>query len=246
MEHKTFNPEFKLSDAGSGEVAGYASTFHNWDSVNERPVKGAFARHLPDFLKDGFISVGHDWASLPIASPVEAFEDDHGLFVRASFHSTPAAQAARTVIKERLDRQKSVKLSIGYEVLDDEYTQEGRLLKDVKLYEYSFVTVPANSLASVTDAKGLPLIDHSQAVLAAVDELKTRLVGLRDLRMKEGRVLSEANRKRIGGLLEALAAVTDDLNALLSATEPKADVDKAKALYIEFQRIQAQLNGVSL
>lgn len=242
MEYKYFDAQFKVSGDGSGSLKGYASTFANWDSVKERPTKGAFTPHLADFLKDGFIAVGHDWAALPVATPSEAHEDDIGLFLAADFHSTPMAQAARTVTTERIERGKSVKLSIGYEVLADEYVPEGRLLKEIKLYEVSLVTVPANPLASVTGAKGVPLATHSDAVLAAVDELKARMVGLRDLRMKEGRVLSESNRKRIFSLKEALAAVLTDLDELLRATEP--NTEKAKAVLLEALRLQAHLNGV--
>src|SRR5690349_3548348 len=133
MEYKLLTPQFKMSEDGSGSLKGYASTFANWDSVKERPVKGAFTPHLADFLKDGFIAVGHDWSALPIATPTEAHEDDIGLYLDTSFHSTPMAQAARTVASERIARGKSVKLSIGYEVLQDEYTSEGRLLKEIKL-----------------------------------------------------------------------------------------------------------------
>lgn len=246
MEYKLLTTQFKASGDGSGSIKGYASTFANWDSVSERPVKGAFAPHLAAFLNDGFIAIGHDWSALPVATPSVAQEDDIGLYLEADFHSTPMAQAARTVTTERIERGKSVKLSIGYEVLQDEYVPEGRLLKEIKLYEVSLVTVPANPLASVTGAKGVPLATHSDAVLAAVDELKTRMVGLRDLRMKEGRVLSDSNRKRISSLKEALAAVLTDLDELLSATEPKADADAVKKLHLEFLRLQTELNGVPL
>lgn len=247
MEYKLLTSQFKASQDGHGSFRGYASTFANWDNVRptpERPVRGAFAPHLADFLNDGFIAVGHDWQALPIGTPTEAYEDDIGLYLGVDFHSTPMAQAARTVTTERLDRGKSVKLSIGYEVLQDEFTQDGRLLKEIKLYEVSLVTVPANPLASVTGAKGVTLSDHSDAVLAAVDELKARLVSLRDLRAKEGRVLSDANRKRIASLKDALTAVLTDLDDLLVATQPNPE--KARALLARFQQLEAQINGVHL
>ncbi len=245
MEHKTFTPELKLIDDDAGILEGYASTFLNWDSVRERPVKGAFAPHLDAFLKDGFIAIGHNWQSLPVATPVEAYEDDHGLFVRAAFHSTPEGQAARTVVKERLARGKSVKSSIGYEVLEDEYVADGRLLKNVKLYEWSIVNVPANQAASMTYAKSLPLADHAATALAAVADFKDRITDLSQLRAKEGRVLSNANRERISQVKTALAALIQDLDALLSATEPVADTSKAaQDLYIEFLRLESSLLGV--
>jgi hypothetical protein len=244
MEYKLLTSDLKAANDGTGSFSGYASTWDNWDAVGERPVRGAFAKSLPSFATDGFIALGHSWDSLPIATVKEAFEDEHGLFLSAEFHGTTAAQDARKVLTERLARGKSAKLSIGYEVLADDFTQEGRLLKDIKLYEISLVNVPANDRASVITAKGLPLADHSDAVLAAVDELKARMVGLRDLRMKEGRVLSDANRKRIASLKDALAAVLTDLDELLTATQPNPE--KARAVLLEALRIQASINGVSL
>jgi HK97 family phage prohead protease len=257
MEHKLFSPEFKISDDGAGSIEGYASTFLNWDSVNERPAKGAFTPHLQDFLTNGFISVGHDWQSLPVATPTDAFEDDHGLFVRAAFHSTPNAQAARTVVTERLARGKAVKLSIGYEVLADEFVQEGRILKDIKLYEWSVVTVPANMLASVTGAKadqlvGLPLDDHSSQALAANRSVVSRFREIVDMLAKEGRPLSEARRARLAGYRDALAGLMSDIDEMLASTEPKPKDDgKAAAVdpalfqeYLAYLRMQAIELGV--
>lgn len=251
MEYKLFDaPKLKMTDDGHGFIAGYASTFANFDSVGERVVKGAFLNSLATFLQDGFIAVGHDWRALPIATPLEANEDDTGLFVRGEFHSTHDAQEARTVIKERLARGKSVKLSIGYEVLTDERVEQGRLLKELELYEWSYVPVPANRRAGVTDAKhwlvpdAMPMIDYSDAVLAMVKEFDRRISDIKEMRAKQGRVLSEANRKRIGSLLEALTAVADDLTTLLAETEPKADPKAARALFAEFQRLEARFNGV--
>lgn len=248
MEHKAFPVELKLAGDGAGTLEGYASTFSNFDSVGERVVKGAFASSLPEFMRSGFIALGHDWGSLPIATPIEAREDDHGLFVSAAFHSTQAAQDARTVVKERMERNKQVSLSIGYQVLADEYVEEGRLLKQVQLYEWSIVTQPANSQATITNIKGrvlegAPLHTYADQAEALLTQLVTEARALEGRRAKEGRVLSDANRKRIASLQEALTAVLGDLSDLLSATEPK-DSGKVQELYLEFQKINARINGV--
>lgn len=237
-----------LDDDGVGEFSAYASTFGNFDDVGERPVRGAFASHLDSFLRDGFIAFGHAWHALPIATPVEAKEDDYGLFIKAAFHSTPEAQAVRTMMSERLARGKSVKTSIGYEVLADEYNEQGRLLKDIKLFEVSVVTVPANPLADVIAAKGaataLGFVEHSEAVVSAVEEFTRRAKDRQAFRAKEGRVLSDANRKKIASLLDSLTSVQQELGDLLAATEPKADPETAKQLYLDYQRTLAVLNGV--
>lgn len=249
MEHKIFDPQWKYADgdSGSGGIEGYASTFANWDSMYERPVPGAFKRHLADFLRDGFITVGHDWSSLPVATPIEAREDGVGLWIAAAFHTTAMAQAARTVVKERLERGKSVKLSIGFQILADEYTEEGRLLREIKLFEFSLVNVPANSQADVVGAKSdsQPLINHYSAVHAAVEGFASRARAIQTLRAKEGRVLSSDNRARIEQLLTALDSVRSELHDLLASSEPKSAA-KTHALYAEFLAIEARINGVFL
>src|SRR6478672_5618517 len=182
--------------ASNGLLKGYAAVFNNWDRTKEMVMPGAFKSHLQDFLRDGFIAGGHDWKSLPIATPVEIYEDGHGLFGVAEFHSTAAAQDARAVAAERLARGKSVSLSIGYEVKADEYVPEGRKLLDLPLHEWSLVNVPANPLAQVTGVKSLPLDDHGATVQAAVSEYLSRVTDLAALRSKDGRVLSAANRAK--------------------------------------------------
>ncbi len=253
MDYKQITAErVKALDDGNGGFTGYASTWDNWDSVMERPVRGAFQASLPDFIKHGFIALGHSWDALPIATVTDATEDDYGLLITTEFHGTDAAQAARRVLTERINRGKSAKLSIGYEVMRDRWVQDppgGRLLEEIKLFEVSLVNVPANPQASITAAKsvppaGLTMEQHSDSVLAAVKELSTRVSSLRELRAKEGRTLSAANRQRIQQHLEALDAIRSDFADLLAATEPKADPDTVKALYLEYQRILAQHNGV--
>lgn len=252
MERKVIDaPEFKFLDEGNGGFIGYASTFGNLDRSGEIVVKGAFAPHLESFLKDGWIALQHDWNGLPVGVPKAASEDDRGLLIEIAYHSTTAAQDARRVQRERMESGKSASLSIGYTVLDSEYTQEGRLLKELKLHEVSLVTVPANPLATVLASKGLDgdrlgFVEHSEAMVSAVEEYLRRAKDRQDFRAKEGRVLSEANRKRIATLLESLTSVQQELAELLAATEPKANPDTVKHLFIEYQRISAQLNGVQV
>jgi HK97 family phage prohead protease len=156
LQHKEcVDADFKIFDDGpSGSFSGYASVFGNRDRQGEIVLKGAFADTLPSFLKDGFGALNHEWNSLPLATISEAREDERGLYVEGQFHSTPNAQAARKIMQERRERGKSVGLSIGYKVRDDEQTKDARLLKKLDLYEISFVSVPANAEAQVTAIKG--------------------------------------------------------------------------------------------
>lgn len=83
---------------------------------------------------------------------------------------------------------------------------------------------------------GLTFADHSESVLAAVGEYTTRVTSLIDLRTKEGRVISSANRNRIQELRDAL-------DSLLAASEPKPKPEKSlvEALRLESARLESEV-----
>lgn len=255
MTTKMFHqPELKLRGDGNGFLEGYASTWSNWDLVGERPVKGAFAASLDAFLRDGFVGVQHDWGVLPVATPLEAREDDLGLFVAAEFHSTDDAQKARTVIRERIERNKSVKLSIGYDVLEDEFVEEGRLLKKIDLLEWSYVLYPANTLAVVTTVKGapesgLPFDDHIRHVVSTVEALVDRTKSRIAAREKAGRRLSAATVQEMETGIDSIQTGIVALKTLLASATPEKSIAsellRLRSVSNALRR-QAQELGVSL
>jgi len=166
MEHKAFPLAAFKVDASSGEFSGYASVFGNEDAGGDIVEPGAFTKAIPAFLRDGFISWSHDWAT-PIALPTDAREDERGLLLSGRFHSTPTAQEARTIAAERAAAGKRTGLSVGYGVEDWTVDKQGRRrLKVINpLYEVGFVMVPMNreaNLAAVKAAKAA-IAPHSTA-----------------------------------------------------------------------------------
>lgn len=139
------------------EFVGYAATW-DVDSVGDRIVPGAFT-NLADFVRDGFIAVAHDWSRLPVASILDAQEDDKGLLLHARFHTHPEAEAAYQYVRERLELGKTVKLSVGFVLKrsHDEPAENGavvRVIEEAELLEVSLVGVPANPKADVIAVKG--------------------------------------------------------------------------------------------
>jgi HK97 family phage prohead protease len=248
MEHKVLpatGMKF-LDESPHGSVSAYASSWGNWDDVGEKPVKGAFEPHLQHFRENGFIALGHDWKALPIATPTEVYEDEFGLFIKADFHSTQAAQDARTVLMEREARGLKSKTSIGYSVLQDEIVDGGRLLKEIKLHEISLVTVPANPLASGLASKSgevstLGFNEHAEALVAAAEAFAERARDRVEFRQKEGRVLSRATIGKIDELRPRLMEVYDGLGELVESAAPKAEKNHA-----EFERERARFNDLRL
>lgn len=232
--------EFKdamLSDAG--ELTGYGNVTGNKDRGGDIVLPGAY-KNLSEFVRDGFGAVGHDWKQ-PVATIEEASEDENGLFVRMMFHTTDDAQECRQIVKERLERGKTVGLSIGYRVLEDEYREGSRLLKSIEVFEVSIVTVPMNAAALVLSSKGLvdgPYLESLSAVVDAVEEITKRTEAKADMRTKEGRVLSRTNREMLMACRDRMKEAHDHLCGLIDATcsdEPKG-VDPAQLARILARR----------
>lgn len=230
-----------VDDTGSGEFSGYANVFGIVDDGGDKVLKGAFKSVIPQFLKEGFISWNHDWAT-PVAMPIEATEDAKGLLIKARFHGTATAQDARRITQERLAAGLSMGLSIGYEVGDAKDTNYGRDIASFKrLFETGLVLVPMNRPSNVTAAKGSlgsgkPYAERLSLALAQADAIErefkwlaTHTTQRAELRQKEGRVLSGANRDRLTELKKSLAAVLRDIEELLQATDPGRDKAAAQA-----------------
>ena len=170
---------FALTKADAGSFEGYAAVFDNVDRQGDKIARGAFAGTLARFLEDGVIGWQHD-VSEPIGYPLEVREDGRGLYLRAAFQSSPAAQQVRSIILERDRAGKGFGLSIGYLVRPGGSYQDGdtRVLTDLDLLEVSLVSVPANDLATVTGVKCsgcAPAPVDPQALLVLAEANATRL-----------------------------------------------------------------------
>lgn len=206
----------------SGELLGYASVTGELDRDDEVIERGAFV-NLADLVQQGFAAVGHDWYGLPVGTIEEATEDEKGLKVRLAFHSTAAAQDARTVAVERLARGKQVGLSIGFSAIADRWDMfEGarrRVIEQAQVYEVSLVAMPANPLAQATAVKSTTFEDDIEAVLTAATSTAARARAVAQLRRNQGKRLSDDR-------LEALRAVAREL---LSVADSDARHDRAAA-----------------
>lgn len=162
MDHKSFRFEVKeIND--QGQFTGYASVFGNEDLDGDIVVKGAFKRTI-DHNK-GVVPIlwQHDQKE-PIGINTYMVEDDHGLLVTGQLAvDTELGSRARSLLK--LGAIKG--LSIGYQVVQSAKGDKGvRLLKELRLFEYSVVTFPANPAAQVDAIKGAPMEHDFNAVLA--------------------------------------------------------------------------------
>lgn len=117
MERKVF--ALKAAALDDNKMAGAASVMGTMDQGGDVLFPGFFEKALPDFRKNGFVPVGHKWDELPVCMPTLAEERGSQLYTESLFHSTQAAQDARTVCRERLDAGLTMGLSVGFSLTED-------------------------------------------------------------------------------------------------------------------------------
>lgn len=155
-------------------VTGYASTFGNRDLGGDVVVEGAFKKSLKEHGLP-LLCWNHKIDDVPLGAVVEAKEDRKGLWFKAELPRSDSFVATRIV--PQLKRRGGLKgVSIGYRpTLKEMRKSDGaRLLKEIHLFEISFVPLPMNQLAGVESVKSLLNPDPFDPIVAmngVVDEL---------------------------------------------------------------------------
>lgn len=174
MQLKTV--KFKADDVEGREFRGYAATWDK-DRGDDIILKGAFAKTLKERGDRVKILWQHHE---PIGRPLEMVEDEKGLFVVGKISKTRTGDEAIELMRDDVIDQ----MSIGYSVPEDksDYVGGVRIIRELKLYEFSLVTFPMNENAVITGVKsiaealrgGVKLDSESIALLKkATDDLKT-------------------------------------------------------------------------
>ncbi len=197
-EHKTVAFSLEKMDAQEGTFQGYASTFGNLDLVGDVIHPGAFTKTLAERGGKVRLLWQHDTTE-PIGKPLELREDAKGLYIKAKVSDTSRGRDALALLRDgAIDS-----MSIGYDVIpsgvDFSKGSDGktvRNLRELKLYEVSLVSFPANEQATVLSVKGaVPVHTPKKAPEGEAWSKPT----LRDFTDQQWEDLSEAERRRIAG-----------------------------------------------
>lgn len=148
MKYKSSKFEIKAIDDNTFE--GYASYFNNIDSYGDIIVSGAFTKTIQENRNRIKILWQHD-TNEPIGVPQVMNEDSQGLYVKGKISMTDTGKKAMILMRDGVVTE----MSIGYDVIKEEYQGNKRILKEIRLWEFSPVTFGANDKAKITSAKSL-------------------------------------------------------------------------------------------
>lgn len=242
-KHLTTGATLKAAGDGEGAIEAIISTFGVVDHGGDIVEASAFA--------DGQACMmvwSHDW-DRPIGKGTIRVEPERALFAGGLWLDTDDGLQAFRKIKNAGDLQE---YSWGFRVLDATFEQRDgemvRIITRAELFEASPVLKGEGlNTRTVSLKSGLSFPDQSDAALAAVRDWQARARSLADLRAKDGRVLSAANRERIKAHADALEGVARDLRELHASTAPQDDGKSAAllAVVIQAQKTLARLNGVA-
>ena len=143
FEHKNTGA-IKDIDVKSRIVTGYLSAFGNVDSDNDIIEKGAFSKSINERLSEIFYLQQHVW-SKPLGKFKVVQEDEKGLYFEGEIINTSFGEDQLKLYEAGIVKEHS----IGFTTVKSDFKQENenyiRIIKEVKLYEGSAVTLGANS-----------------------------------------------------------------------------------------------------
>ena len=170
MKYMAFPFAVKEADGEAGVFTGYASVFNNLDDGGDIVMPGAFKKTIAERFERIKVVWQHDWHN-PIGRPLEMLEDAHGLNVKAFISDTALGRDVRTLMRDGVINE----LSIGYDIVKDSWSApesgvKAHLLHELRLYEFSPVTLAMNDQAIITGVKGFQIDDPIEK-LAEYDAL---------------------------------------------------------------------------
>lgn len=202
MKYKDIKLQIKdVTDQGQFE--GYAAAFGNEDLGGDIITQGAFSKTIQENQKVPILW-GHSTREV-IGVNQQMSEDSKGLKVTGQL----AMDVQRAREAHSLMKMGAVKgLSIGYDPIVIEYSrmekESIRILKEVKLWEYSVTPFPMNPEATVTTVKSMEELEgllHELIAYKGTEKLSAEKTALIDQAMEKLSALRAA---------KALGAATQD------------------------------------
>lgn len=215
MELKFKSNYLKDSDWGNleseGLIKGYASVFGNKDSDGDIISQGAYTKTLQE-NKDRIAFLWQHRMDQPIGKAREIEQDDIGLFIEAKISDSSLGRDVKTMLMEGIVKE----FSVGFIPIKEELIKDINFIKEIKLFEFSLVTLAANDQARVTEYKSSDmdvLVDEFDRLAFLTRKLNDpRMLEFEFLKLKN--IITHLNKnesvepthesKEVEGILKAL------------------------------------------
>lgn len=238
-----------IDDADAGEVSAVFATLNVVDSHGDVTRSGAFAS------EDVRISAyGHEswYGQLPVGRGSIREQGDEAIFTGKFFMETTAGRDTFHVVKAMGELQE---WSYGFDVIEAAHGEiDGKsvqFLDKLKVHEVSPVLIGAgvNTRTLGVKSDGMKLSEQATAVVAAADDLLTRVGSVMALRAEKGKTGIGSDAAAALVKLEDTLTTLGELVAKASESSDEQDPELADALAAEMLRIErdrlAQLTGAS-
>ena len=208
MERKSVDFEIKKDDIAGRVFSGYASTF-DVDLGGDIIVPGAFKKTIEGRQDKIKILWQHQD---PIGKSMRLYEDSIGLFVEGKVSKTRLGDEAIELMRDKVVNQMSIGFSIP--AGKSEMSDDGiRIIREVKLFEFSPVTFPMNENAIITSVKNMKdAIAQGQIEETDLKELSELLTDIKTLLATEPPKNTQPDNQP--SELEALAKALDNFGAI--------------------------------
>lgn len=153
-----------------GQFTAYASVFGNADWYGDIVEKGAFKKTIKNHKANDSMPAllwQHDCDEV-CGKILEAKEDDYGLLITGQFNlDSDCGKNTYATVKAGDVKTLSIGFNtMAWEPIDAKSPFDGRLLKELELWECSIVTFPANMAAKIQAVKGQrPTIREFEGIL---------------------------------------------------------------------------------
>lgn len=231
MEHKLLSFEVTDLNIEGRTLEGYASVFGNIDLGGDIVHPGAFTKTLAERGDKVKFLWQHDMQE-PLGRPLELREDGRGLFIKAIISDTVRGRDALALLRDgAIDG-----MSIGYDAVkggtDYDKADNGdtvRNLRELRLWEFSLVTLGMNEEAQVTALKEQEPTEAKPAPEVTENTIRIRVREPSDFQEDSFRTIT------IGDEDDGIQAVIGRLDGETSTTVQAFVFDKEKFTVAEAQ-----------
>jgi len=187
LEYKAVRVKVESVDLEKNEFLAYFSVFDNEDLGGDIIKSGAFKKTVKERGGKVHVLYNHDYhIRMPLGKTSVLKEDELGLLTRGKISETTDGKDMLVLLQDGVIEEGS----IGYKVIQEEINKENntRILKEIKLYEVSFVPFAMNPearLVAVKSAENKQLMDKFDSLMEKMNQMIDKIGETKSLQEEE-------------------------------------------------------------